>query len=66
MASASPRRWRQGGKVPHHIFEQRGRIPDRRPWPDGDPPIGFFTDPVHARLAVEAVNALIDANEAPS
>lgn len=50
--------WRVGGKVPHHVYEQRGAEPDRRPWPDGDRPVGMFLDPGDARRAVGAVNAL--------
>lgn len=48
--------WRQGGKVPHHIYRQRGDEPDRRPWPDGDPPVATFLDPADALLAVSSVN----------
>lgn len=44
--------------MPHHVYEQRGAEPDRRPWPDGDPPIGMFVHPGNARRAVDAVNAL--------
>jgi hypothetical protein len=50
-------KWRQGGKVPHHVYVQRGEEPDRRPWPDGDPPIGMFLNPEDAELACTAVNA---------
>lgn len=41
-----------------HVYRQRGPVPDRRPWPDGDPPIGMFLDPLDAQLAVRAVTAL--------
>lgn len=53
--------WRQGGKVPHHVYRQRGPEPDRRPWPDGDPPIATFLNPEDAELAVRAVNAMEEA-----
>jgi hypothetical protein len=51
-------RWRQGGKVPHHVYAQRGDEPDRRPWPDGDPPVAMFLDPVDAELACRAIGLL--------
>lgn len=51
-------RWRQGGKVPLHVYRQRGDEPDRRPYPDGDPPIAMFLTPEDAELACRAVNAL--------
>jgi hypothetical protein len=41
-----------------HVYRQRGPIPDRRPWPDGDPPIATFCDAADAELAVRAVAAL--------
>jgi hypothetical protein len=56
--TVSGQRWRQGGKVPHHLYAQRDDVPDRRPWPDGDPPIGMFLDPADAMTACLAVNAL--------
>lgn len=49
--------WRQGRKVPHHIYRQRGDEPDNRAWPEGDEPIGVFFSPEDAELAVGAVNA---------
>lgn len=49
--------WRQGGKVPMHVYEQRGDEPDKRPWPDGDRPVATFFDPEDAQIAVDAVNA---------
>lgn len=55
--------WRQGRRVPHHVYVQRGDEPDDRAWPDGDQPIGFFVDPELARLAVEAVNHVLDGGE---
>lgn len=51
-------RWRQGGKVPHHVYQQRGDEPDRRPYLDGDPPIAMFLDPADAMTAVLTVNAI--------
>lgn len=56
-AQARPAVWRLGGKVPHHVYRQRGTEPDRRPWPDGDPPVAMFLDPADAMLAVLSVNA---------
>lgn len=65
MTEPTPARyWRQGGKIPHHVYAQRGDEPDRRPYPDGDPPIATFLNPADAELAVQAVNWLID-HEAP-
>lgn len=48
-------RWRQGEKVPHHVYRQRGDEPDCRPWPDGDRPVATFFDPNDAELACHAV-----------
>lgn len=52
-------RWRQGTRVPNHVYLQRNDQPDRRPWPDGDPPIATFLDPLEAELACRAVNAYL-------
>lgn len=49
-------RWRQGSRVPHHVYLQRGDKPDHRPWPDGDLPVAVFLNPEDAELAVRAVN----------
>ena len=46
---------RVGGKVPHHVYRQEGPLPDRRPFPEGDPPLGMFVNPVDAAWAVLAV-----------
>jgi len=54
-------RWRQGRKVPHHVYRQLGDEPDTRPWPAGDPPVATFLDPADAALAVEAVNTRVAA-----
>jgi hypothetical protein len=48
--------WRQGTKVPHHVYRQRGPEPDTRAWPDGDEPVATFLDPIDAAFAVSAVN----------
>ena len=53
-------RWRQGTRVPHHVYRQRGDEPDHRPWPDGDPLVAMFIDPLdEAELACRAVNAYL-------
>jgi hypothetical protein len=51
-------RWRQGGRVPHHVYAQRGDEPDRSAYPEGDHPIAMFVSPETAHRAVEAVNAV--------
>ena len=49
-------RWRQGTRVPHHVYEQLGSEPNRSAFPDGDRPVAMFCDPVDAEMAVNAVN----------
>ena len=51
-------RWRRGSRNPFTVYEQRGEEPDRRSFPDGDRPVGFFLDQDAAELAVRAVNNL--------
>jgi hypothetical protein len=58
------RRWRVGGKNPMAVYEQRGAVPDRRAWPEGDRPVTMFRTPEDAALAVAAVNAYLDQREA--
>jgi hypothetical protein len=45
------------------VYRQRGPLPDRRPWPQGDEPVAFFTDPELARFTVEATNEKLDRQE---
>lgn len=51
--------WRPGGKNPFTLYRQRGPEPDRRPWPDGDKPLGFLGDPRDVDLACAAVNTYL-------
>ena len=51
-------KWRQGGKVPHHIYEQLGDEPNSAPWPNGDRPVATFFNPEDAKRACEAFNFL--------
>lgn len=51
-------RWRRGSRNPFTVYEQLGEEPDRRAFPDGDRPVGFFLDQDAAELAVRAVNNL--------
>lgn len=57
-------RWRQGGKVPLNVYEQLGDEPNRAPWPDGDRPVTMFQTVADAELAVRAVNAFMEQEEA--
>lgn len=52
------RPWRAGRKRPKLVQIVMSDDPDLGAWPDGDPAIGFFTDPAHAARAIEAVNAV--------
>lgn len=47
-----PERWRQGRRVPNHVYAQEGDQPA-----DADRWVGSFPDPADARRAVEAVSA---------
>lgn len=51
--------WRQGTRIPHHVYAQHAHKPDRRAWPDGDKPIATFHNPADAALAVIAVNTYL-------
>lgn len=44
--------WRQGTRVPIHLYDQHGPEPDTRPWPDGDRPVAIFRDRADAARAV--------------
>lgn len=52
MTNAEPLHelWRQGRKVPHHVYRQIGEHPD-----DSDPWVGSFPDPRDAAAACAAV-----------
>lgn len=49
--------WRQGRRVPHHLYRQKSTsaAPSTLPWPDGDEPIAMFIHPDDAKRAVDAV-----------
>lgn len=51
--------WRQGGKVPQHVYRQKGDKPNREPQPHGDEPIAMFTSARDAEIAVKAVNEML-------
>jgi hypothetical protein len=57
-------RLRTGQRVPHHVYLQTGPLPDRRPWPLGDKPVAFYSDPELAAFCVEATNLRQAALEA--
>ena len=52
--------WRQGSRVPHHVYHQVGDEPNYEPWPRGDPLVATFFEPADADLACRAVNELKD------
>lgn len=54
-AAVTDRKWRVSGKAPQVICEETGSE-------DGHA-IGLFADPEHARVAVEAVNLLMERQE---
>lgn len=56
-------RWRQGSRVPHHVYEQMGGEPNRAALPDGDRPVATFFDPIDAEMAVKAVNFYLDREQ---
>lgn len=56
---------RVGSRVLHHVYRQVGPEPDRRPFPDGDPPLGMFVNPVDAEWARLAVQVLPTARTLP-
>lgn len=51
--------WRQGRKVPHHVYAQTGDEASSAAWPNGDRPVATFFDPADAEFACFAVNSLI-------
>lgn len=57
-------KWRQGRKVPIHVYEQKGPEPSDAPQPNGDRPVATFLTERDAQMACFAVDvvARIDKN----
>lgn len=48
-------KWRQGRKVPNHVYEQRGPEPSDAPQPHGDRPVATFFSEKDAQMACFAI-----------